>query len=267
MLKLQLLYEGELNCKYVNYYAVKALNQIKQLGFNYKPSETYGNIKKDFIVGANTLNDVIVMYELDKNALKNNNVRNILNKLRNQMTKIGYYLWVGFSGKNKFDKDRFISGNEEVPFIYVGIKQWNFRRVKAPKFLYHRTKSENIKSIQENGLIPNENAPYGTTKSIFVTTDPKIIDPDKGPVILQIDTSKIPNHKWWSNINPCAWNSNNQNLITSETIPSQAITINSDNSHEQKSSQPPSYTPPIGRPHNISNWRSKTKKFDFINNS
>lgn len=106
--------------------------------------------------------------------------------------------------------------------------------IVVPEFILHTTPDENVKSILENGIklgMPRNkrlldiNAIFCTIPSLTPNPNDLFRYYDDWSIVV-IDTSKIPNHKWYVDIfatEDPSNNGSNKHIMTFEDIPKNAI--------------------------------------------
>lgn len=115
-------------------------------------------------------------------------------------------------------------------YFDIYLKKIKIKKVKPDKYVYHSSKPENRKLIEENGLIPktsNEWQPkFHYPPAIFAINE---VD-SKGRSLWQgnihdvwrIDTTNLPN-EWWSDLN--IGHLNYGSIMTFDTIPPEYLTL------------------------------------------
>jgi len=120
--------------------------------------------------------------------------------------------------------------------ITINFRNWYFKRMKPPKYLYHSTRSlDSVKEILKNGLIPKETDFKKWSKSLAY---PKLIffetEPSRhrwGQYVFKIDTEKLPDHKFYTDINLDARGEgivggrDMYSMVTNKSIPSDKIEL------------------------------------------
>jgi len=123
----------------------------------------------------------------------------------------------------------------ELTHYRLNIKDTHFNRAKPPRYVYHKTRHKNYRSIVENGLEIRGNEVYSDTpmynhpSAIFVSSEQDFFGWSNDDE-WRIDTTMIDN-KWWQDYNLYHEEQQKKSFLTYEPIPFSAISINSITPH------------------------------------
>jgi hypothetical protein len=122
--------------------------------------------------------------------------------------------------------------------LTINFKNWFFKRIKPPKYIYHSTDSlEKVKSILKFGLIPKSSEESERWKTMSLAF-PELIffetEPNRnrwGMYVFKIDTDELKDYKFYTDINLDARNqgfigdSKLRALVTNKSIPPDKIEL------------------------------------------
>jgi hypothetical protein len=188
---------NEINVKYL---LKKMLMEIKKIVGNELQYE-YVDIKNK-----------LTIYNVDKKF--NQKIQKVLNKYEKEFIErnniiMNYKSSTKFGIKFNSDDDiSDISPDKDKKYTdyYIIVKDINIGRVKPEKYILHKSKTDFVESIEENGLKPSKSQNYkGEELSIDYPPSIFAIRPDRsylfwGDVYWIIDTTKC-NNKWFRDLN------------------------------------------------------------------
>lgn len=117
--------------------------------------------------------------------------------------------------------------NEPYVPIEITMKNIHIEQIDVPKFLYHTTTRANVSQIAQQGLKRKASKTWDWTlhypPAVFASQDLKRLWYANHPnrYVVRIDTTKIPNIKWWDDFNSL----NGNHVVAFDDIPLQALSF------------------------------------------